>query len=155
MAKEPTPIQERDELKTQLAALQVKFSSSETQSAQVAADLGKANEALAKSIAELGQAKADLAVATAKATEFEGKYSAEKLAHDNLKADFEGKVIEAASKKAAEVVANQGLREPLKTETNNTPGKTEIKPERKSESPLSLIAEDAKSFLATVLNHKK
>ncbi len=155
MPKELTPIEKLALAEAKVEELMGQLSTAKTSVTDLTGQLATANTSATTANTSLAEANRLKAEATAKLAEVQGLYDAEKKAHDALKSDFEKQVLDAASKKAAQVVAGQGLNEPLKTEIAGKQTQTDKKADVSKTAALTLIADGAKDYFASLDGKKK
>lgn len=122
MSKEPTLVQKLNALQDEIASLKTEKDSlaAEYKNLKAEADTAAtAKNELAAEISRHGDTKVALAL-------MESEFGKVKAELEAVKADFDAKVTETASRKAAEVVAAQGVP-PVKSDVEDTPTKTDVK----------------------------
>lgn len=139
MAKELSLTERYEVAQSRLTELEVSVT-------QLTQNVTDANTKVAQYSTQVAELTSKVAALGADKAKLEADLATEKAAHEAVKQDFETKVTVAASAKAAEIAASQGIP-PVKTETVEQPVVTEPKRDVTKENPLTLIAAGAKAYL--------
>lgn len=143
----PTPVDKLAEAEKNILDLTGKLQTAEASVADLTGKLAKANTDLTDANTKLAEANRLLAEANVKVTKAEGDLKVEVEAHNLLKADFDKKVVAAASAKASEVTAGIAAG-PVDTKVAAKPGEG-VKTERPKDY-LSALAAGAKVDLEKI-----
>jgi cell division septum initiation protein DivIVA len=142
MSTPKTPVQRVEELETEISSLKEQVTKVTGERDKSQADFKAAVDTHATAATNLASTITELTAAKVKLAEVTGRAD---LAENNLAAlmkDFDGKVLEAASKETAKIVAAQGLTKPVGTEVNTDQSKTNPKDGKPNYADLKGVAKE-------------
>lgn len=149
MPKELTPVQKLAEAEAKLTELTGQIEAKDAAITDLTSKLQAANGSATKANTDLAESSRLLSEKTVALTKAEGDLKLVRAELETLKTDFDTKVTAAASAKAAEIAASQGIP-PGKTTVAGKPGEIDKKAERQGKSPIELLASGAKADLARI-----
>lgn len=126
MSDKKTVVQQIAELENQVTALTTERDGLTKTNGELTGQLKSANDSAAKANNELAEANRLLAECRVSLGKAEGEAKASKTSLDELKQDFDAKVLKAASAEASKIVAGQ-THQPVNSEVNDKQTKVDPK----------------------------